>query len=567
MVSSDKLAVQLIVEQCVTHGMRHVVCSPGSRNAPFVIAFDEHPLVNCMVIHDERSAAFFALGMAQQLGQPVGIVCTSGSAALNYFPAIAEAYYQCVPLVAITADRPDAWINQGDGQTIMQANVFGKHVKYACHFSDSMHSSEEKWFIQREIARAFVEGNTNWKGPIHLNVALTEPLYGNSEVVKIQPRTLEVIQGVFQFSSEHALFCESSLTHFSKILVICGQMNPDFELLNQLKLFAENTSVAVLVENTSNLVDNQFNHCIDRSLQVMEGANLETYTPDLLITIGGAVVSKKIKTFLRTNPPKQHWKIGCEFPFMDTYQCLSHSFTTHPVGFFRAINKLKYLKNHSNFGPTWKQLDFLAQDKLPAFFEHVAFSDIQVYDIILDFLPEGTHLHMANSSVVRYCQLFDPIKSVTYWSNRGTSGIDGSSSTACGAAASNPKDLHVLITGDVSFFYDSNAFWNAHLTPNLRIIMIHNGGGGIFKIIPGPATSKQLHTYFEAKHAYSAKSIAAAFEITYFSAHSSEEIENQMEAFYHYEEDGKPKLLEIFTDSELNPEKLNDFFKSVSQHR
>ncbi|MEY3438110.1 MAG: 2-succinyl-5-enolpyruvyl-6-hydroxy-3-cyclohexene-carboxylic-acid synthase, partial [Bacteroidota bacterium] len=128
MISSNKIGVRILVEQCVSHGMKNVVCSPGSRNAPIVIALDEHPDVTCFVIHDERSAAFFALGMAQQLKEPVGIICTSGSAALNYFPAIAEAFYQCVPLVVITADRPEEWINQGDGQTIVQKNVFGEHV-------------------------------------------------------------------------------------------------------------------------------------------------------------------------------------------------------------------------------------------------------------------------------------------------------------------------------------------------------------------------------------------------------------------------------------------------------
>jgi 2-succinyl-5-enolpyruvyl-6-hydroxy-3-cyclohexene-1-carboxylate synthase len=177
MISSDKNAVSLFVDQCVAHGMLQVVCSPGSRNAPLVIAFDEHPDVICKVIHDERSAAFFALGMAQQLGRPVGVVCTSGSAALNYYPAIAEAFYQCVPLVVITADRPQEWLDQGDGQTIRQQNVFDSHIRYSVNLSEKYSLPTEKWYLERETSIAFNEGNGNWKGPIHFNISLNEPLY------------------------------------------------------------------------------------------------------------------------------------------------------------------------------------------------------------------------------------------------------------------------------------------------------------------------------------------------------------------------------------------------------
>lgn len=562
MISSNKIGVQIIVEQCVAHGMKNIVCSPGSRNAPFVIALDEHPEVNCFVVHDERSAAFFAMGMAQQLNEPVGIVCTSGSAALNYYPAIAEAYYQCIPLVVITADRPTEWINQGDGQTIVQKDVFKEHIRYACQFSEKVDSTDEKWFLQREIAIAFSEGNTVWKGPIHFNVALNEPLYGTSECENDLSRKIELVRGAFQLSSANVLECERSLTAARK-MVICGQLNPNSALLEQLKNFAEDSSVVILVENTSNLVDMKFVHCIDRTLNGITEEQFKDFAPELLITIGGAVVSKKIKAFIRKIKPKQHWKVGFEFPYMDTYQCLTHSFQVEPALFFKELNALKYERNISNYGSKWKQLDFVIQAKMPAFFEKVIHSDIKVFETILDYLPEMSHLHMANSSVVRYCQLFDPVKSIQYWSNRGTSGIDGSSSTACGASIITKEDFHVLITGDVSFFYDSNAFWNQNLHPNLRIILINNGGGGIFKIIPGPSSSKQLEKYFEAQHTYDAKHLSEAFGLGYYFADSIEKIESQMEEFYTYEENGRPKLLEINTPGNLNPEKLEEFFKAL----
>jgi 2-succinyl-5-enolpyruvyl-6-hydroxy-3-cyclohexene-1-carboxylate synthase len=562
MVTSSKINVQLIVQQCYEQGMKHVVCSPGSRNAPLVIAFDEHPEIQCTVIHDERSAAFFALGMAQQLDQPIGIVCTSGSAALNYYPAIAEAFYQCVPLVVLTADRPTEWINQGDGQTIVQSNVFGKHVRYSANFSEHAQTTTEQWYIQREISTAFAEGASHWKGPIHFNIAFNEPLYKTEAFKKHPSKKITLVHSRFQFSNPQQQATINALG-LPKKMVICGQLNEDPALLEQLKIFATDSSVVVLVENTSNLVDPKFVHCIDRTLNSIDELLEADYAPDLLITIGGAVVSKKIKAFIRKHKPKEHWKIGFEFPYMDTYQALTHSFQAEPFHFFNALNDLNYTKNISNYGSKWKQLDYLIQDKMPAFFEKCAFADISTFETVLDYLPENCQLHLANSSVVRYAQLFDPIKSITYWSNRGTSGIDGSSSTAVGAAHANPKKLHVLITGDVSFFYDSNAFWNQYITQNLRIILINNAGGGIFKIIAGPDTSKQSNEYFVAQHHHTAEGICQAFNIHYSSVDSLEVLADKMLDFYTYSTDNRPKLLEIFTPSELNPEALQDFFHQL----
>jgi 2-succinyl-5-enolpyruvyl-6-hydroxy-3-cyclohexene-1-carboxylate synthase len=205
----------------------------------------------------------------------------------------------------------------------------------------------------------------------------------------------------------------------------------------------------------------------------------------------------------------------------------------------------------------------MCQEKIGSFFQTIPYSDLSVFETILDYIPEDSFLHMGNSSVVRYCQLFDPIKSIHYFSNRGTSGIDGCTSTACGVALMSPSKCNVLITGDVSFFYDSNALWSNHLPANLRIILINNGGGGIFKIIPGPNSTKQSETFFEAKHPFKAEHICKAFGVHYSHAQSIQEVENNMEHFYEQSEDRMPKLIEITTPSELNPIVLKDFFNTI----
>jgi 2-succinyl-5-enolpyruvyl-6-hydroxy-3-cyclohexene-1-carboxylate synthase len=248
---------------------------------------------------------------------------------------------------------------------------------------------------------------------------------------------------------------------------------------------------------------------------------------------------------------------------MDTYQNLTHSFQIEPSEFFRVINELNYDRNKSNYGAKWKQKDFLAKDRMPDFFKTATYSDVKVFETILDFIPDGADLHMANSSVIRYCQLFDPISSIRYWSNRGTSGIDGSTSTAAGSAWIRKESLHVLITGDVSFFYDSNALWNKYLGPNFRIILINNQGGGIFRIIPGPSSTNQLQDYFEARHEQEAGELCKAFQVNYRKVDNILELESAMPDFYSFEEDGRPKLIEIKTPGSINNESLQAFFEAI----
>lgn len=553
--TSDKEHVSTFIHACIRNGMTHVVCSPGSRNASLVIAIDEHPALETIVVHDERSAAFYALGMAQELKSPVGLVCTSGSALLNYYPAVAEAFYQCIPIVVMSADRPAEWVNHGDGQTIVQEEVYSNHIRYQTTISKELGPIA----INAEVKHAFDAGLKSWKGPIHFNLPLEEPLYGKRDIEweREEPIEHRVESSILEDSvkSELTEIWENS----PRKMILIGQHDKDLALKNGLFDLCNDNSIAVLVENTSNLTHQRWIQCIDRTLGGISDEEIEKYQPDLLITLGGAIISKRIKQFLRKAPIKAHWKVGHDFPEMNTYRKLTHSFNLSPSDFVHELLSLSLGQNASNFGSTWKQCDFLNQEKLPTFFESIPYSDMSVFETVLDYIPENTYLHMANSSVVRYCQLYDPIPSLRYFSNRGTSGIDGSTSTACGVALSSPNVCNVLITGDVSFFYDSNAFWNSQLPSNLRVFLINNGGGGIFRIIPGPRESDQLERYFEAQHDRKAEFICKAHDVNYVSASSLEEIESQMAVFF--EENDRPKLMEIFTPRELNGEVLTEYFE------
>lgn len=557
MVSSDKWVVQLVIDQCVAHGVKHIVFSPGSRNAPFAIAASKHDSIETYVIHDERSAGFFAIGLSEKTEAPVALCCTSGSAPANYLPAITEAYYRNIPLIVISADRPNAWINQGDGQTIQQLGLFKEFIRYSCHLEDGNLTPTTQWQYQRETALLFSKVNGNAKGPVHLNVGLSEPLYREAEKTTNLSRTIHfpIIPGVTP--AEMAGLHEK--IDGKKTLVICGQMPQNDPLQSVLATFSQRNNVVVLVENTSNLQSERFNACIDRSLASLPKESVGDFQPDILISLGGAIVSKKIKDFLRSTRLEMHVKVGFDFPEMDTFQQLSHSFICNPIAFFEALNHLHPQTVQPNFFGKWKQLDYIGKDLLYAFKpETDFFTDFEAYQMLMDAVEENTNLHMGNSSVVRYCQLFDPLSRCRYFANRGTSGIDGSISTALGYAIQDER-LNLVIVGDISFLYDSAALQIQNTKANVKILLINNQGGGIFRIIPGPRESDQLERFFEAKHTHTG-AFAAQLGWEYQSVNTAHEFKETLPEFL---ASNNKSILEIQTEREVNPKILNDFFTFI----
>ncbi|PKR80345.1 2-succinyl-5-enolpyruvyl-6-hydroxy-3-cyclohexene-1-carboxylic-acid synthase [Brumimicrobium salinarum] len=563
---SEKAGVQQLVESFYNHGVKYIVFSPGSRNAPLVVSFANDERFKCFVIPDERSAAFYALGMAEQSGTPVPVMCTSGSALLNYYPAVSEAFYRNIPLIVVSADRPSEWTDHGDGQTIRQENVFQNHICAYTQLYETPNTEDQKWFNKRTMDEVLIQAKSPQGGPVHFNFPFTEPLYAledKSAHEKKQDNFLEVMKLSPQLSSVQKAELQETWNNSSRKLILCGQMPKNGYLNEQLKQLANDKSVAVVVENTSNLQDRGFIHCIDRTISSFLEDNPELYQPDLLITIGGAVISKKIKKYLRQYKPKNHWKIGQEFPFMDTYQSLKKSIPMDANSFMDFLLEEGFNRNNSRYGEQWKQLDYLAQGNHEDYLMSVPYSDLSVFNLVLDAIPDHSNLHLGNSSVVRYAQLFDPIKSINYFCNRGTSGIDGSTSTAIGNTLAGEDKLHTLITGDISFFYDSNAFWNHHVPSNFRVFLINNGGGGIFNIIPGPRSSAQGEEFFVAKHSFSAKSIAEAFNVNYFQATSMEEIDNQLDVFMEIQDNDRPAIMEVFTDGEASGKILLDYLEKT----
>lgn len=560
MISSAKLQAQLIVDGCKRIGVKKVVLSPGSRNAPLSIAFDEDDTFEVFVITDERSAAFVALGLAQVNKEPVVIACTSGSAPLNYYPAIAEAFYQEVPLIVLSADRPIEWMDQGDGQTIRQENVFNKMVLKSISLLEPL-TEEQRWYAERMLSETLQSAIGKQKGPIHINVPFSEPLYQTTTEIQ------RINQWILQ-AETHSTLSKSAIEDLKnywnqskKRLIIVGQLHPDNQLLSIIENLALDGSVAILVEHTSNAVSPYFISTIDRTLSCIPAEEVQQYMPDLIVSIGGAIVSKRIKTFLRKSNVDVI-RFGESFPFMDTFQNLRFTAEINPSSGLKIIEDFIHANPKvSNFGFLWNKANYKAMEIHNAQLPTIGWSDLYAMASIFDIIPENAHLHLANSSAVRYALLFDPIRSLKYWCNRGTSGIDGSSSTALGASLATLNELHVLVTGDLSFFYDSNALWNKYMHSNFRIIVINNGGGDIFNYIPGPSTTKQWKKVFVAEQKMQVKHIANQFGLDYYYANNKETLYNELESFF-VNKSKKSKIIEIDTMDVDNSNVLNTYFSN-----
>ena len=556
-MTSDKKNAALLAEIFAARGLKHIVISPGSRNAPIVIAFAQHPSIEPLTIVDERSAGFFALGIAQQTGQTVAISCTSGTAALNYAPAIAEAYYQKVPLLVLTADRPACMIDQGDGQTIRQKNLYANYILKSYELTETIETEEDIKQASELINEAINLTLQPARGPVHINLPFEEPIYNQKENPGVTTQLIPPEVPAFRIDEKDINRLAERWNSFSKKLILVGMKGPDKDFDEILGKIAEDNSVVVLSETTSNLGCSSVS-CIDRVVSTFSDQEAGDFTPGLLVTVGGNVVSKMVKAFLRKNKPAAHWNIDPVDFAMNTYQCLTDPVRMEPAVFFREL--LPYTeKKESRFKKLWQERADRSEARHKTFFDHCDYSDLTVFDKLLRSIPGGSNLHLGNSTPVRYSQLFRPAGKFRYNSNRGTSGIDGTVSTAAGAAWITKKPT-TLITGDLGFLYDSNALMNHHLSGNLRIIIINNGGGGIFRFIPGPDTTDQLESFFEAKHNWTAKYIARNFDVPYYYACNMDEMDKLLYEFYKPQENDRPAILEIQTPARKNAKILRGYF-------
>lgn len=507
----SKENVNILTALLVAHGVRHAVVCPGSRNSAIVHNFNECPFIQCYPVTDERSAGFYAMGMAQALKQPVVVCVTSGTALLNLAPAIAEAFYQHIPLVAISADRPQQWIDQLDGQTLPQSDALGRFVKKAVSLLEP-HDAEEKWYCNRLVNEALLAAMRG--GPVHINVPITEPLFEYS--VDELPAERKIAYAAADMSPATLSHVTRMFLSATRPMLISGQpMNP-------------------LLDEAVSIVGDD-----------------EEYVPDFVLYIGGSIVSKRLKHFLRK--AKETWVVNNTGEIADTFMNLTHVFQGDGEAVADHIRFMMVMEPHP-FIQKWD--DLLARIRLQAESYEPAYSELAAVKYFEHYVGDA-EVHYANSSAIRLANSFaqHPV-----WCNRGVNGIEGSLSTAAGFSCVTDKRVYCVI-GDLSFFYDQNALWNQNLQGNFRILLLNNGCGGIFNMLPGLEQSPARDQYVAAAHHTSAEGICQQNDIVYISAFDMPQLHAGIDTLLNIESD-RPVLLEVFTDPYDDEQTLKDYYKT-----
>lgn len=556
-MTTEKETCNLLVEILYAHGVRRAVVSPGSRNAPLLMALARFEGIEKFVIVDERSAAFAALGMSQQTGEPVAIVCTSGTALLNYAPAVAEAYYQKLPLIVVSADRPREWIDQDDSQTIRQFEALSQFVKQSYDLPSRCDDGTARWYVNRMVNDAMMIALSGRRAPVHINVQLDEPLTrvrdracGTRIIRRVSPRADLPEEAMARLVDEAS---------GKKVLIIAGFMVPDLLLEKSLRRLSTLPNVVVLVETVANLTGTSFVRAIDRTLLAITKQETLQYVPDLLITTGGAIVSRMVKTFLRHYPASRQWYVGVSDTTVDCMQTLTTRIDTDPGVFFSQFaacyDQLKV--DASDYARLWHEKEIEGLCWHEAYVAKAPWSDLKALSYVFRSLPSDCRLQLSNGTTIRYAQLFGDSIRVRNDCNRGVSGIDGSTSTALGASLVYANTT-ILVTGDMSFLYDLSGLSSSYNTERLKIIVMCNGGGGIFRFIKSTSMLPELEHYFEVRRDIPVDAYARAFGFAYFEAADEGELSSVFPCFI---SGRQASILAIRTENTLSAAVLKAYFE------
>lgn len=560
---SDKKNINILTSLLVAHGVRHVVVCPGSRNAPIVHNLNECKEIKCYPVTDERSAGFYALGMALEDDNPVAVCVTSGSALLNLAPSVAEASYRHHGIIVISADRPAAWIDQLDGQTLPQTGAFGGLVSKSITLPEP-HDEEEYWYCNRLINDVLTAVRTNGRKSVHINVPISEPLFDFSTDTIPDERKITFLPLAIDLSAFRTTVCPP-LFSASRPMIIVGQTRcPDTGFEQALRSLS--TRFVVLAETLSSACSMPFDLALSA---VSDGYN---YKPDFVLYIGDTLVSKRLKIFLRSINDVDVWAVSQDGGLYDTFM--------HVKGFVEwdakevvmmlakevdeTITAAKQSDNINeaadDFVSKWNELLRLACEKISDFSpQYSQLAVVKEFEMSLEDMDYDFRVHYANSMSVRLANIY----SWHYvWCNRGVNGIEGSLSTAAGHSLAT-SDMVFCVIGDLSFFYDQNALWNTNIGGNLRIVLLNNGCGGIFYGLNGLKDSPACENLVAAKHGVTAQGICIQNDIGYLSAHDMDELHIGLATLL-TAETNRPMLLEVFTNKDKDNEVLAELSRNVS---
>jgi len=563
--NTDKAYCREIADLLAAHGVKHCVVCPGSRNAPLIVALHRHPALNCISIIDERSAAFTALGIASISRKPVAVVCTSGSAVLNFAPAVAEAYYRQVPLIVISADRPEEWIDQDDSQTIRQPGILANIVKKSANVQVELHetsarASAQAWHTNRIVNDCLIDAVSAPAGPVHINVQLDAPLGGTCPDCQEADfaRKIDLVRPSRLMTTPQIRALAAPLAPPCKVLVIAGFMPTEDRVSRALSMMASLPNVVVMSEAQANIHGSRaIIDKIDLTLSCASDRLNKELAPDIVITFGGSLVSRLVKNWLR-NLKIRHWHIGMQPWSVDCFTHLEKRIAMEPGNILPAlVSAMQRQTRTSDFDDAWSDIWAETQQQAESIVSSIAlntpWSDLMAMHEIMIRIPNTWNLQLSNGTAVRYAQMLPHIKINRIDCNRGVSGIDGSASTAIGASfAYGGKTL--LITGDMSLQYDISALSSPLLTPKLKIAVLNNGGGGIFRCVASTRNLDELDQYFACRTNLPLRELAKAYGFAYFEADSEASLRGAWKGFA--SESQRPAILNILTDPKASAEIL-----------
>lgn len=573
MTTTDKTSCRILSILLQAHGVEEVIISPGSRNTPIILALDANKCINKRVVIDERVAAFIALGIAQVTNKPVALVCTSGTALLNYAPAIAEAYYQGIPLIVISADRPMQWIDQDDSQTIRQFDVLGNIVKKSYDIPEfDVSDKEMSWYANRIINDALLTASDRRRGPVHINVQLNQPLSNViSHSINIE-RKISATTTNISIDDNHLIPIIKEIID-KKVLIIGGFNECNQSLNSYLTKLAQRHNIVVLAETISNIKGPGIYTNIDRIIAPLSDEELKALRPDIVISFGGALVSRYVKQFLRKYQPQRHFSVGYNHTTVDCFKSLTDRVDIKAETFFRILSENDYRTNSvatginalkaQTYSELWKKYNDISVESHQRYINQSPWSDLKAFAIISDTLNSFNSeiiISLSNGSPIRYFQLFEKMRYSACYCNRGVSGIDGSTSTAIGNIVGfnkyNDDVTAILISGDMSFSYDIGALATQFIPDNFKIIVINNSGGGIFRFIPSTAELPQLEQYFAVNPKINIEKLSEAYDFMHFCANNPNDLSSEIISFLNYK--GKA-ILEIVTPPYVSGEILRKY--------
>ena len=536
---SNKENINILTTLLVAHGVKRAVVCPGSRNAPIVHNLVKSGAICCYPVTDERSAGFYALGMALLSGDAVAVCVTSGSALLNVLPAVAEAYYQHVPLIVISADRPLAWIDQQDGQTIRQQNALTDFVKKAVNLNEPTDNTQ-RWYCNRLANEALLATNHHGVGPVHINVPLSEPLFEYNVCKLPNVRTISrILPQTLVEADLHELI--SQFLRAEKPMIVVGQMRPttiDTTLIKELEKHA--VVISEVLSGVGTLLN--ADELLATSTETVE------LKPDFILYLGGHLIGKNIKSLLRQAQDAAQWLINEGGDVIDTFMHLTTIVETLPnnvlslmVQMLKQIDEKQHETRANAYIQRWQKAhndyrEHLKKERL----EYTEAFAVQCFEQQLSHNTTPYEVHYANSMSVR---LANKYARHHVWCNRGVNGIEGSLSTAAGMSLTTTNNVYCII-GDLSFFYDQNALWNTRLKGNFRIMLLNNGGGKIFQHVKGMPADDIRDTFVSAEHRTSAQGICQQNGVKYLVANNKKELQKSVTELINHNEDC-PIVLEV----------------------